>query len=396
VSFAGVSALSDLSEEPTLTLEWYQSSANETNIVGDKPVTILLLGLVGEIGSVVSELKKKQREEDAYIGFKDSVLEELGDALWYLTSVSTYSELSLEELAKIGFGEHALAGRSLTFSSVQESIAGVIPTTSRLELTLLKLSSEAGKIIDEFLKSAAINRDRVSFHLAEIFKVLFEVAIQAKVSLAVAAQRNLKKNLDRWPREKKYPELFDSTYEEEEQIPRLIQTTIAEREVGGRTYVYQKCNGLNIGDRITDNMQQEDDYRFHDVFHLGYAAILGWSPVTRALFRVKRKSVPKIDENEDGARAIITEEAISAWIFNHASRLKYFDGLKSIESGLLRAVHSLVRGYEVHSCPLWLWEEAILQGYTVFRELRRHRRGLVIADLTRRKIEFREITNDAK
>ena len=42
---------------------------------------------------------------------------------------------------------------------------------------------------------------------------------------------------------------------------------------------------------------------FHDVFHLAYAAVLGWSPTTRALLKIKRKSRPEIDENEDGARA---------------------------------------------------------------------------------------------
>ena len=41
-----------------------------------------------------------------------------------------------------------------------------------------------------------------------------------------------------------------------------------------------------------------DDYRFHDAFHYAYAAILGWSPVTRALFRLKRKSETDVDEGQ--------------------------------------------------------------------------------------------------
>ena len=77
-----------------------------------------------------------------------------------------------------------------------------------------------------------------------------------------------------------------------------------EKKSGGKVYVIQQCNGINIGDRLTDNKTEEDDYRFHDVFHLAYAAILGWSPVTRSLFKVKRKSDPKTDETQDGARAI--------------------------------------------------------------------------------------------
>lgn len=378
-------------DEKILTLDQYQVYARKTNVIGDKPVTLLILGLFGEIGSLVSELKKKQRDEDAYIGFKDSVLEELGDALWYLSSVCTHIDLPLGRLAQLAFGKLQTKGE-LTFHSIQESIATDIPTTPRLEISLLKLSREAGKVTEEFLESGTIDSQKISAQLVKVFRALYEVAIQAKISLGLAANGNLKKIFDRWPTERNYPGLFDAQYDEEEQIPRRIEMKITERIVGGRTYVFQKCNGMNIGDRITDNKQEEDDYRFHDVFHLGYAAVLGWSPVIRALFRVKRKSNPKIDENEDGARAIISEEAVSQWIFNLSSRLKYFEGLRSLEYGLLKAVRSLVRGYEVHSCPLWLWEEAILQGYAVFRELQIHRQGLVVADLTNRKLEFQKIT----
>jgi hypothetical protein len=161
--------------------------------------------------------------------------------------------------------------------------------------------------------------------------------------------------------------------------------------VSGNTYVYQRCNAIKIGDRLTDNKTEEDDYRFHDVFHLAHAAILGWSPVLRSLFRVKRKSNPKIDETEDGARAILIEEGLTTWIFNHAHRLNFFENVPHLDYGLLKAVRELVRGYEVEGCPLWLWEAAILEGYKVFRALRRYRRGIVVADLKNRTITFQEM-----
>ena len=135
----------------------------------------------------------------------------------------------------------------------------------------------------------------------------------------------------------------------------------------------------------------QDDYRFHDVFHLAHAAILGWSPVLRALFRVKRKSCPEIDETEDGARAILIEEGVSAWIFNHAARLNFFEHLNAVDYGLLKAIRELVSGYEAERCPLWLWEEAILKGYEVFRQFRIHRCGIVTADLTSRTLTFCEM-----
>ncbi len=97
--------------------------------------------------------------------------------------------------------------------------------------------------------------------------------------------------------------------------------------------------------------------------------------------QIKRKSKPEVDEAEDGARAALIEEGISTWVFNHAARLNFFENLTSLDYGLLKAVHELVVGYEAERCPLWLWEEAILQGYAAFRELQKYRCGLVVADL---------------
>jgi hypothetical protein len=155
---------------------------------------------------------------------------------------------------------------------------------------------------------------------------------------------------------------------------------IVEKRAGEKTYVIQRCNGISIGSRLTDNKIEEDDYRFHDVFHLGYAAILGWSPVIRALFKVKRKSRPKIDEAEDGARAILIEEGIATLIFNQALRLNFFESVTSLDYSLLKLVHEFVRGYEVERCPLWQWEKAILEGFRVFRALRKFRAGKVLVD----------------
>ncbi|WP_339033543.1 nucleoside triphosphate pyrophosphohydrolase family protein [Bradyrhizobium symbiodeficiens] len=47
-----------------------------------------LLGLFGETGSLLSEVKKKHRDRASYIGYAAAVVDELGDVLWYLTVVA--------------------------------------------------------------------------------------------------------------------------------------------------------------------------------------------------------------------------------------------------------------------------------------------------------------------
>ena len=102
-------------------------------------------------------------------------------------------------------------------------------------------------------------------------------------------------------------------------------------------------------------------------------------------------SSPEIDENEDGARAGIIEEGISTWIFNHGLRNAEFRNAKSLDYSLLKAVRELVKGYEVEVRPLWQWERAILEGFRIFRLLRKHRSGAVTVDLNTRSISFEPI-----
>jgi len=157
--------------------------------------------------------------------------------------------------------------------------------------------------------------------------------------------------------------------------------------VRGQTYVFQRCNGINIGDRLTDNATA-DDYRFHDVFHFAYVAVLSWSPVVRSLLRLKRKSDPRIDEAEDGARATLIEEGVTTWIFGQAVERAFFANIKrgDLPFDLLKHIRQFVAGYEAEQCPLWLWEEAILEGYAAFRVLRQHRRARIHIDMAKRRL----------
>jgi hypothetical protein len=188
--------------------------------------------------------------------------------------------------------------------------------------------------------------------------------------------------------EKNYPPFLDENAEEPEKLPRTLTVEIFEREVKGKTYVFQRCNEINIGDRLTDNAMEPDDYRFHDVFHYAYAAVLGWSPVMRALFHLKRKSDPIIDETQDGARATLIEEGVSTWIFGQAKELDLFKGLEpgDLPLDMLKNIRQFVKGYECDELPLWLWEEAILQGFEAFRFLKVHRKGRVLIDMEKRRL----------
>jgi hypothetical protein len=58
---------------------------------------------------------------------------------------------------------------------------------------------------------------------------------------------------------------------------------------------------------------------------------------------------------------------------------------------MLKHVRQFVAGYESAECPLWLWEDAILQGYEAFRFLQDRRRAQVQIDFKRRRLHVKEL-----
>jgi NTP pyrophosphatase (non-canonical NTP hydrolase) len=379
-----------LTTTPALGLDDYQSKAIRTDRTrrSGTELDLTVLGLVGETGSLLSEVKKKQRDIRSYLGYEDVVVEEMGDMLWYLAAVAYHQDLKLSDIA----ASYGAPQSHLTFVELQPqpNLPLAFPSVA-FEQTLLRLAGSVGRLADFSVGGSRKNQESLQTLLSGIFDNMVRAANESGITLEQAATKSLQKANDRWPVERVPPPLFDASFPEGEQLPRMLEVEIFERtSANNRTYVVQKCNGLFIGDRLTDNIMSPDDYRFHDAFHYAYAAVLGWSPVIRALFRLKRKSEARVDEGEDGARAIIIEEGAATYVFGHAKNLNFFEGQGPGDLGFsfLKSLKQFVRGYEVDACPLWLWEEAILAGNDAFRYLREHRRGRLSLDLNARTLKI--------
>lgn len=382
---------------PTLTIADYANGAARTDRgVEGQSLAFPLLGLFGETGSLLSELKKKQRDKAASRAYADAVADELGDVLWYLAAVASRGGVSLNAVAAHLVRDDAewtgVEIPDLSFEALQpHNIPRTRQAPAQFETTLLALADEVGGLVRAHRTGEIVSGgDVLPLSLTRIFKLMLKASREAGMTLESAAIKNLYKTQDRWPDIRAYPEAFDERFDADERLPRTLVIEIFEKTVRGQAFVFQRCNNLFIGDRLTDNAHEPDDYRFHDVFHFAFVAVLGWSPVIRALLRLKRKSDPKMDENEDGARAVLIEEGISTWVFGQAASLQYFEGMRAGEMpiGVLKQVRQFAEGYEPEVCPLWLWEEALLQGYAAFRFLRIHRQGRVIVDFDNRQLRI--------
>src|SRR5882757_2075194 len=108
-----------------LKLSHYQAQPLRADKSPDKGLAFPLLGLFGETGSLLSVVKKKQRDKAAYLGYAPHVVEELGDVLWYLAVVAHRGGITLADVANNV--QSQLAGwknsgaHRLTFRAIQTS-----------------------------------------------------------------------------------------------------------------------------------------------------------------------------------------------------------------------------------------------------------------------------------
>lgn len=267
-----------------------------------------------------------------------------------------------------------------------------------LVVPLLGLAGEAGELLAEYKKfirdgeAHRLMRGRVAEELGDILWYLANVATKFDLDLDEVAAANLKKTHGRWALRKggaADPLIFDHEAPVHQQFPRQFAVRFIEEKSGGRVATRIYVDDVQIGSRLTDNSYANDGYRFHDVFHVSYATVLGWSPVIRNIAHAwKRKYRPDVDEVEDGGRAQVIEEGIAALVFAYASSHNFLAGIETLDFSLLKTIQLLTEGVEVKRCTLGEWERAILHGFEIWRQLVANRGGKVDVDLDARQMNY--------
>jgi NTP pyrophosphatase (non-canonical NTP hydrolase) len=274
-----------------------------------------------------------------------------------------------------------------------------------LVIPLLGIGGELGTLQAEYKKYLRDGeeyrpfRDHIREELGDILWYVANLATKFDLDLAEIAEHNLIKIEDRWAtaggEARSEADLFDATAKRTQRLPRLFE--IEFRPVDGpdqpEPVVQGFWRGRPWGDPLGDNAYDDDGYRFHDVFHLAHAAVLGWSPVCRRAmqFHCKRKNNPTTDAVEDGGRAIVTEEAIVAYVYGHARDHGWFERVDAVDFAVLKTIKGLTADLEVHRAPLRDWERAILEGYRVWRAVWASSGGIVAGDLLAGTIDYRPL-----
>jgi len=267
---------------------------------------------------------------------------------------------------------------------------------SGLLVPLLGLAGEVGELQSEYKKALRdggapeLYRDRFAEEIGDVMWYVADLATKLGFDLNRIAELNLDKSRERWGRRcgltQPRPAL-DAAYPEHERLPRRLRIVLRTEEIsGGRKFVQANVGTRKLGDHLTDNSYVRDGYSFHDTFHYAFAAVLGWSPITRWLLNRKRKSRPEVDEVEDGARAKAAEEAIALFVFSHAKEYNWLEGKASVSSEMLRSIKWMTAGLEAAKCTTGEWEDAIIQGFAAWRVIERNHGGVLSLDLDQQTI----------
>jgi NTP pyrophosphatase (non-canonical NTP hydrolase) len=263
-----------------------------------------------------------------------------------------------------------------------------------LMIPLLGLAGEVGELLTEYKKQIrdgkahTLHLERVREELGDLLWYLANCASKYGISLEEIGQANLVKNQSRWPRGQSELKFSDTKTEVNESFPPAIEAVMIQEQIGGRVTSKLLLDGVQIGATLTDNAYAADGYRFHDVFHLAYAAVLGWSPVIRALLKRKRKSNPKLDEVEDGGRAVVIEEGISALVFAYAKNHGWLEGVDVLDYELLRTIKNMTSHLEVRTATPAQWQTSILDGYRVWRSVMANGGGRIQVDTVNQTIQL--------
>lgn len=373
----------------TYNINAYCDEVQATDRFEVNEIQPILLGLFGEVGGVMSAVKKLKREKKAYVGFRANVIDELGDAFWYFTALARRIDVSVAQLLLDLNASASSDAQSVIASNDPLCPVAISSKIGPKQEVCDQALVNIGRTSADMLRVQSMDHDERLDVMRSFVRNFLTVLGECNVSFSEVLTANVKKTRSRFGKlDLKTQPDFDADFVEYEQLPRQFTIEMRERDNGK---VYLRWNGVFIGDPLTDNIAEGDGFRYHDVIHFAHAAILHWSPTMRGLLKRKRKSDQLIDESQDGGRGVVVEEGLAAWLFSKAKELDYFEGHTSVSLDLLKHIQDFVRGYEVEQCPMNLWEKCILDGYDVFRQVRSNKGGLIIGDRDARTLQFKKL-----
>ncbi|MCX8501656.1 MAG: hypothetical protein ORO03_08200, partial [Alphaproteobacteria bacterium] len=224
-------------------LSWdaYVNHVKETNKFESMgKILQLKYGLFGEIGSVLTGCKKFARDQNDYPKYQQDLLENIGDALWYLVAYGSVSAFDMAGLSK-------LYNERFTDSSASE------PDVASLQ----KLAGTIGN----FLTLEKDEDEKTKYN--EVIEHYIRFISNSKLNFRYILFKNYEKTAGVFLHYNAFEfENFDHECPEDERFPKILEFEIFKRSNGK---VYLKHHEMFVGDPLSDNIADKDAYAFHDI-----------------------------------------------------------------------------------------------------------------------------------
>jgi NTP pyrophosphatase (non-canonical NTP hydrolase) len=283
----------------------------------------------------------------------------------------------------------------MTLNEFQDKAKATVQTYTSSDqenffLGYLGLAGEAGSVLTTLKKLIRDGegfgsfKDKLTEELGDVLWYIAAIASHNNITLEEIARINLEKTDDRFTQQDllKIPRL-DAGYAE--RFPDTFIINFCEETNDSGLPIVRMMwekdsenNLFELGDPLTDNSWEPNNYRYHDIFHLGHIAFLGWSPVLRHLMKLKRKSDPLALDAEDRGRAQVAEEAITLIIYNYAQKNEMLRDSDRIDTELLNSIKQLVVDLEVSIVTSFQWEMTILGSYKIFNQVVKNKGGRLL------------------
>ena len=181
-----------------------------------------MLGLIGEVGEVVSELKKHAREGPAYSAFRNRLAEELGDLLWYAADLAERRGIRLADVNEAGLP---------VSSPASDREGGWIRAALSLSEQAGRMSQSYDALLAGRTPQRAFDRE-LAGSLATLMNDLGRLAAIHQLSLVDIAAANLKKVDHRWTPRKDISTSPTLPWPEAEQLPECFDAWLLDQGAG--------------------------------------------------------------------------------------------------------------------------------------------------------------------
>ena len=176
----------------TILLRDYMREIKFTDKLPQDNLYPVLMGLYGEVGSIMATTKKHHREKEAYAGYQQAVEEEFGDALWYFTALCRRLGIGVDTILSKVVNQDGYR-KSIATSDLLDGPISHISSVSELpdlDKTLLNLGEATAALLG--IKKL----DEQSHDLLQTFSDQYLQALQAsKVNFSKIVHKNIERDV---------------------------------------------------------------------------------------------------------------------------------------------------------------------------------------------------------